>query len=100
MVAAFALVAMASASNLDVLDPKGKKIGTGTYKLTNVGGKITTRIVVNLSQDGAKVTLDISDVHSSSGNPLSQMYKMTASAQGNQMNATTKATINGNKQRS
>ena len=97
LMAAAALVAMASASNLDVLDPNGKKIGTGTFKLTNAGGKITTRLVVNVTQQGAKIMMDISDVHTSAGDPLSQIYKMTASAQGNEMSATTKATITGKK---
>jgi hypothetical protein len=94
---ACALSCLVSASNLDIFDDKGKKIGNGTFKLTRPAGKISTHLVLNLSQQGAKMTMDITSVYSNAGDPLNQAFKMSAAAQGGSFNASSKATFQGRK---
>ena len=92
-----ALAAVANGSKLNVLDPQGKKVGTGTFTLTKAATKVTMRIVLNMSEQGAKLTMDMSDSYSPSGNPLSQVMKMSATAQGNSFTSTTTVSYSGKK---
>jgi hypothetical protein len=95
--ALFAFVASCFASTLNVMDGSGVKVGTATFTFTKSAAKLSTRIVMTLNQQGAKVTLDMTDTYSSTGNPLQQILKMKASMQGTSFDTTSKVTFNGRK---
>lgn len=81
---ALALAITATASQLNVVDAKsGKKIGDATYSLTKASGKVTVKITMTMAQENAKVNMSMTFVHTSAGDPVSQLMKVTATAQGN-----------------
>lgn len=94
---AVTLVVGAAASKLNVLDPKGKKVGTATYSFVQGSGKLSTRLILTMIEQGANVSIDMTAVHSSTGNPMSQVFKVSAAVQGNKFDSSAKVTFAGRK---
>ncbi|MDQ2986064.1 MAG: hypothetical protein M3R13_05015 [Armatimonadota bacterium] len=94
---AVTLVVGAAASKLNVMDPSGKKVGTATYSFIQGGEKLSTRLILTMTEQGANVTMDMTNVYSSAGNPMTQLVKISAALQGNKFESSAKATFAGRK---
>jgi hypothetical protein len=84
-------------AQLDIVDPSGKKVGTATHSLSTGGGRITNKLVLKMSQQGASVSMTMNIVHSAVGDPVSYVMNMSMSGQGSTMTADSKATFAGKK---
>lgn len=87
----------ASASELTVTDKAGKKMGTATFSMSSGSGKLTHKFNMTLQQQGGTVTMNLTSVHTTTGDPLSSVMTMTANMQGNSMNSSVKVTHLGRK---
>jgi hypothetical protein len=72
-------------------------MGTATYAFTNASGRLTTKLVMTMAQQGAKVVVDTTNVYSSTGDPISMIMTTSMSMQDNSMKSTVKVTFAGKK---
>jgi len=79
----------------DVFDPDGKKSGTASYTMTSAGGKITTKLVIDVSRDGGKFHLELVSVHNSDGDPIEYVSKDRGSSSGSSFTSSSKSTFSG-----
>jgi hypothetical protein len=85
------------ASTLTITDKAGKKMGTAIYSFTNASGKLTTKLVMTMEQQGVKVVVDETNVYSAAGDPLTLVRITTGTVQGKSTKSTTKVTFSGKK---
>ncbi len=85
------------ASTLTITDKAGKKMGKATYSFTNASGKLTTKLVMTMEEQGAKVVMDMANVYTAAGDPISARVITTANFQGNSMKTTTSVSFSGRK---
>lgn len=92
-----AVLVPAIASQFDVLDPKGAKKGTGNYYQTVTKDRITMRFVMAVSEARGTMKIEISDVYTTVGNPVSKTYRFSLAAQTETIAGTTGVTFSGRK---
>jgi hypothetical protein len=93
------LVVLASSAlaQYDVLDPKGKKIGTATDTNSVSSGKIVSKGMMTIAQNGMSIVLTTLSTHTGAGDPIGYTLGMKATNQGSTMSVETKVTFNGRK---
>src|SRR5688572_8430973 len=81
----------------DVFDPDGTKSGTATYAIANTGGKITSKLVLDVSRNGGKFHSVMSSVHTAEGVPISYVVKGNGSNDGSSFTSSSTTTYSGQK---
>ncbi|MEO7453714.1 MAG: hypothetical protein ABIV13_03005 [Fimbriimonadales bacterium] len=95
--AAAIAVTTSAFAQLDVVDAQGKKVGTATHTLSTAGGKITNKLTMKMSQQGASINMTMIFIHTAVGDPVTYTLNMGMTGQGSTMKADGKATFNGKK---